>query len=174
MLINLTDVFTSEGKDRRESLAYEKNSFSYMGNDYKIHEKSLINMTFTNIGTGKVMVRGDFKPVLEIPCDRCLEMVKVPLEVNFEQEIISPDHAGQEEEPGGQDFMLGYEFDAEAFVNGEILINMPVKVLCKPDCRGICKQCGHNLNEGECGCDTFVPDPRMAAIKDIFNANKEV
>ena len=54
------------------------------------------------------------------------------------------------------------------------LVNMPVKVLCKPGCKGICKQCGHNLNEGECGCDTFVPDPRMAAIKDIFNANKEV
>ena len=52
MLINLTDVFTSEGKDRRESLAYEENSFSYMGNDYMIREKSPVNMTFTNIGSG--------------------------------------------------------------------------------------------------------------------------
>ena len=51
---------------------------------------------------------------------------------------------------------------------------MPVKVLCRPDCKEICKKCGHNLNDGDCGCDTFVPDPRMAAIKDIFNANKEV
>lgn len=174
MLINLTDVFTSEGKDRRESLAYEENSFSYMGNDYMIREKSSVSMIFTNIGTGKVMICGDFKLVLEIPCDRCLETVAVPLEVKFEQEVVSPDNENQEEEQSRQNFMLGYELDTEAFVNGEILVNMPVKVLCKPDCKGICKQCGHNLNEGDCGCDTFVPDPRMATIKDIFNADKEV
>ena len=174
MLINLTDVFSSEGKDRRESLVYEKDSFSYMGNNYKIREKSPINMTFSNIGTGKVLLKGDMKLVLDIPCDRCLAMVEVPLEVSFEQELISPDRDSQDKEQDEQEFMLGYELDAEAFMNSEILINMPVKVLCKPDCKGICKQCGHNLNEGECGCDTFVPDPRMAAIKDIFNANKEV
>lgn len=174
MLINLTDVFTSEGKDRRESLAYEKDSFSYLGNDYRIREKSPIDVTFSNIGSGKALIKGSMKLVLEIPCDRCLEMVDVPLEVNFEQEVISPDCASQAEEEDEQDFMLGYELDIEAFVNGEILINMPVKVLCRPDCKGICRQCGQNLNEGDCGCDTFVPDPRMAAIKDIFNANKEV
>ena len=147
MLINLTDVFASEGKDRRESLAYEENSFFYMGNNYMIREKSPVNMTFTNIGTGKVMICGDFKLVLEIPCDRCLETVAVPLEVKFEQEVVSPDNENQEEKQSGQSFMLGYELDTEAFMNGEILVNMPVKVLCKPDCKGICKQCGHNLNE---------------------------
>ena len=174
MLINLTDVFTSEGNDRRESLVYEKDNFSYMGNDYKIREKSPVEMNFSNIGTGKVLITGKIKLVLDIPCDRCLKMVEVPLEVSFEQEVVSPDNGSQEEVEDEQDFMLGYELDVEAFVNSEILINMPVKVLCKPDCKGICKQCGHDLNEGDCGCDTFVPDPRMAAIKDIFNANKEV
>ena len=56
-----------------------------------------------------------------------------------------------------------------------LTFNMPTKILCKPDCKGICKVCGKNLNEGDCGCDQFVPDPRMAAIKDIYDAfNKEV
>ena len=174
MLINLTDVFTAEGKDRRESLIYEPNVFFYMGNEYKIRDKSPIDITFSNIGSGKILIGGSMKLVLEIPCDRCLRMVDEPLEVRFEQEVFSPDTDRKIEDQNEQDFMLGYELDVEAFVNGEILINMPVKVLCKPDCKGICKQCGHNLNEGECGCDTFVPDPRMAAIKDIFNANKEV
>lgn len=174
MLINLTDVFTSVGKDRRESLAYEPDFYFFMGNKYRICEKSPLEMTFSNIGTGKVLIKGELKLVLEIPCDRCLQMVNVPLEVSFEQEVLSPDAITEQNEKDEQDFMLGYELDVEAFVNSEILVNMPVKVLCKPDCKGICKQCGHNLNEGECGCDTFVPDPRMAAIKDIFNANKEV
>ena len=174
MLINLTDVFTSEGKDRRESLIYEPDIFSYMGNDYKILDKSPADMIFSNVGTGKVLIKGSIKLVLEVPCDRCLQMIEQPLDVKFEQEVFSPEADQQMYDQDEQDFMLGYELDTEAFLNSEILVNMPVKILCKPDCKGICKQCGHNLNEGECGCDTFVPDPRMAALKDIFNADKEV
>ncbi|GFI45828.1 putative protein [Lachnospiraceae bacterium] len=174
MLMNLTDVFTSEGKDRRETLCYQPEEFSYMGNCYRICEKSPITMNFTNIGIGKVLVQGNIKVVLEIPCDRCLQDVRTPLEIAFGQEVLSPEAGGQADNQDGQAFMQGYGLDTEAFINGEILINMPVKILCKPDCKGICKKCGHNLNQGDCGCDTFVPDPRMAAIKDIFNASKEV
>lgn len=173
MIINLTDVFTSEGKDRRESLQVELDEFSYLGNQYRICEKSPLIMNFSNIGKGKALLGGRLKLVLEIPCDRCLRPVKEPLEIDFSQELYSPEILEPEEEDE-QSFVHGYELDVEAFVKNEILINMPVKVLCRPDCKGICKKCGHNLNDGECGCDTFVPDPRMAAIKDIFNAYKEV
>ncbi len=174
MLINLTDVFTSEGTDRSESLPYGPEVFSHMGNEYKICRKSPVDLTFSNIGKGKVLVKGCMDLALEIPCDRCLQVVEVPLDIRFEQELYSPEAAQWMEDQDQQEFMVGYELDVEAFLNSEILINMPVKVLCRPDCKGICRQCGHNLNEGECGCDTFVPDPRMAAIKDIFNADKEV
>ena len=47
-------------------------------------------------------------------------------------------------------------------------------VLGHEDCMGICKVGGKNLNDGACGCDDFVPDPRMAVIKDFLNVNKEV
>ena len=69
MLLNLTDVFTSEGKDRRESLSFEPDMVSYMGNSYKIKEKSPINVLLTNNGIGKVLVQGEMKLVLSIPCD---------------------------------------------------------------------------------------------------------
>ena len=49
-----------------------------------------------------------------------------------------------------------------------------MKFLCRPDCKGLCSVCGKDLNEGACGCDTFVPDPRLAAIRDILNGDKEV
>lgn len=174
MLINLTDVFTSEGKERVESLLYEPESFSYGSAQYKIHEKSPLTLHFSNIGKERVLMEAEMRMVLDIPCDRCLKIVKEPVEIHVAQELFSPEAAGQREDQDEQEFMHGYELDAEEFVNGEIIINIPVKVLCRPDCKGICKQCGHDLNEGECGCDTFVPDPRMAAIKDIFNGNKEV
>lgn len=174
MLINLTDVFTSEGKSAEKSIAYEPDSFSYMGNKYRIREKSPVDMMFSNIGNGRILMKGSMRLVLEIPCDRCLQTVEEPLQLVFEQELFSPEAAEQMQEQDQQEFMFGYELNVEAFVNNEILINMPAKVLCKPDCKGICRQCGQDLNMGTCGCDTFIPDPRMAAIKDIFNANKEV
>ncbi len=175
MLINLTDVFTSEGKVKKISTAFEKEFFSCMGNEYPVEDGTEVMLTLTNIGAGEVLIEGNLKAVLEIPCDRCLQSVRVPVTAEFTHRVISPDQekdtSSEEEE---QNFISGYELDVDALVNNEILMNMPVKVLCREDCRGICPVCGRNLNEGECGCDRFVPDPRMAAIKDIFNGNKEV
>ena len=45
---------------------------------------------------------------------------------------------------------------------------IPVKILCKEDCKGICSVCGSNLNEGECGCDRFVPNAAFAGLSDLF------
>ena len=70
--------------------------------------------------------------------------------------------------------MEGYSIDTDALLRNEISLNWPVKILCREDCKGLCPVCGRNLNEGDCGCDTFVPDPRMAALKDIFERSKEV
>lgn len=174
MLINLTDVFSSEGKVKEIKIPFDQNSFSYMGSEYPVSDRSDISITLTNIGTGSVLVEGNLDVTLTIPCDRCLQSVNVPLAVAFTHQVFSPekeDAASEEEE---QNFISGYELDTDTLINNEILINMPVKVLCREDCKGICPVCGRDLNEGECGCDRFVPDPRMAAIKDIFNANKEV
>jgi uncharacterized protein len=174
MLINLTDVFTSEGKVKNLSVPYEHDSFSYMGNAYPVAERTDIDFTLTNIGTGCVLVEGKLELTLTIPCDRCLQSVNVPLSVAFTHRVLSPEQEDAASEEEEQNFVSGYELDTDTLINNEILINMPVKVLCREDCKGICSVCGQNLNERECGCDRFVPDPRMAAIKDIFNANKEV
>lgn len=174
MLINLTDVFTSEGKVKKMSQTLDVDSVSYMGVMYPVTGKSDVSLTFTNIGTGRILLEGEMSLKLDIPCDRCLQSVEVPVGVSFAHEIAAPSEENVQSEEEEQCFMSGYELDVDALMNNEILINMPVKVLCREDCKGICMVCGKNLNEGECGCDTFVPDPRMAAIKDIFNANKEV
>lgn len=175
MLINLTDVFSSEGSARKISAAYEGSHFSYMGNVYPVSRDSEVLLTLTNAGPGRALIEGELKARLTIPCDRCLQDVEIPITAAFAHQAVSPE--GRQEQTGGeedQNFISGYELDVNVLMNNEILINMPAKVLCGKDCKGICTVCGQNLNEGECGCDRFVPDPRMVAIKDIFYANKEV
>ena len=73
-----------------------------------------------------------------------------------------------------KDYIGGYELDVDRLVFGEILISMPGKTLCTPDCKGLCSICGHNLNVSECGCDRESLDPRMSVFKDILKNFKEV
>ena len=71
-------------------------------------------------------------------------------------------------------YMEDGELDVDRLIYNEILVNWPAKVLCKPDCKGICPKCGTNLNLETCDCEPGELDPRMAAFQDVFNKFKEV
>ena len=174
MLVNLTEVFTSEEKVVQVTVPLEMAEFRSKSGTFQIIEKSPVQLTMSNLGVGKALVEGTAQITLMMECDRCLDPVPVKLELAFSREIASPDIADQAQLEENENILEGGQLNIETLMNNEILMNLPDKVLCKPDCKGICKQCGQNLNEGECGCDDFVPDPRMAAIKDIFNAKREV
>ncbi|MBQ7956238.1 MAG: DUF177 domain-containing protein [Lachnospiraceae bacterium] len=175
MLVNLTDVFTTEGKTKTMEVPIEMETFKSYGVDYSIVEKTPVSFTFTYGSANRAKVCGKAEVVLDMQCDRCLKPVSVKVILDFEREV-SPrtEEIGEISEEDDLDLMEGYSLDTEILIYNELLMNQPEKVLCKDDCKGICKVCGHDLNDGECGCDTFVPDPRMAVLQDIFNANKEV
>ena len=174
MLVNLTDVFSSEEKIVKQEIALELDTFTYNGEKYSITVKEPLSMVFSNISVGKALVEGKGKISLDMKCDRCLANVPYDMDLQFSYEVFSPDKISEDTEDDEQEFMEGYELNVGNLVNNEILMSWPMKVLCKPQCKGICTVCGKDLNTGECGCDTFVPDPRWAALKDIFSANKEV
>ena len=174
MLVNLTDVFSSEEKIVKQEFELEFDNFTYNGETYPIIFKSPVSMNFSNITVGKVLVEGTGRISFDMKCDRCLTSVPYEMDLQFSYEVFSPDNMSEDTEDDELNFMEGYELNVGNLVNNEILMSWPMKVLCKPQCKGICTVCGKDLNTGECGCDTFVPDPRWAALKDIFNANKEV
>ena len=122
----------------------------------------------------QIRLTGNFSVVLEIPCDRCLTPCNETVECEFDQELFSEEELSKLDEAEEVSFLHNTEFDVYDFVNLNVLMNMPSKVLCQDDCKGLCPVCGSNLNETDCGCDSFVPDPRMARIADIFNESKEV
>ena len=175
MFVNLTEVFTIEGKQVTMQAESELEQVTIGNAVFPVKDKAPVNLSFTNIGKGKVRIVGDAKITFAMNCDRCLKPVEQPLMLQFDREVFAPAMMeSKPDETDDQDIMDGCQLKVEDLIKSEIVMNWPMKVLCKPDCKGICKQCGHNLNEGDCGCDTFVPDPRMAVIKDIFNADKEV
>ena len=175
MFVNLTDVFTNEGKTVTMQIQPGLDHVTVGDVVFPIKDSTPADLTFTNIGKGKARITGHADVTFAMSCDRCLKPVDKSIELVFDREVFAPDIINTV--PDGsedQEFMDGCQLDVDDLLNIEIVINWPMKVLCKPDCRGICRQCGTDLNTGTCDCDTFVPDPRMAVIKDIFDGNKEV
>lgn len=173
MLVNLSEVLTSEGMQVRREIPLEMTCFENGQGSFGILEKSPVVFVFANAGKGKAKVEGSARLSFLAGCSRCLAEVPLSLELAFDRMVVSRVGGTEDEEADDLSFMDGSYLDVEAFIHNEILVNWPMKILCKDDCRGLCPVCGQNLNLGECGCDTFVPDPRMAVIQDIFNA-KEV
>ncbi|MBP5153172.1 MAG: DUF177 domain-containing protein [Lachnospiraceae bacterium] len=172
MLVNLTEYFDVQGKAHL-SIPYESEKFFDGFEDREILDRTPIELDIVPVGEGKLEISGHLSVTLKDKCSRCLDDVNVTVPASFSYTVVKPDgyHELSEEE---QLFMEGYSLDADALVYNELLMSLPMKVLCRDDCKGLCPKCFINRNHGECGCDTFVPDPRMAAIMDIFNANKEV
>lgn len=174
MLMNLSEVFTSEGSVLTEQFSMTGQPVEIAGEEHIAVKEVPIEIVVSHVSAGKAHVEGKGSVSFELQCDRCLEAVQEDLELSFEMDVYAPNAVPEDLDADEQMFMEGYQLNVKALVDSEIMMQWPMKVLCKPDCKGICMKCGKNLNTGECGCDTFVPDPRMAAIKDIFNANKEV
>lgn len=97
-------------------------------------------------------------------CDRCLKSLCLPLRVESGLEIR------QEEDPEDEDTLAPDEegqVDLGPFLREIILVSLPMKLLCDIACSGLCHRCGRDLNEGDCGCDTSSPDPRLAVLESI-------
>mgnify|MGYP002514667613 CR=1 FL=1 len=174
MLIDLSDILSAEKKEKSVTVPIEFTEISYQGNQYPV-TASDVKVEIFNKGKKKLLIQMEFQASIKIPCDRCLE--DVVIEVPVREEKVVDFNFLKTEENDDQDefnFMDGCNLDVDMLAYGEISLAIPMKVLCKEDCKGICSVCGCNRNHVSCDCDTTVPDPRMSAIYDIFNNFKEV
>ena len=175
MVLDLTEVFAGEGRTVTTEAETALRQIVTGGTTIPVKDASPVSLTFVNNGKGRALLTGRAEITLAMHCDRCLKPVDETLALVFDREVYAPDApASAADVWADQEFMDGCRMDVDDFLHMETVINLPVKVLCRPDCRGICRMCGRDLNTGTCDCDTFVPDPRMALIKDIFYGNKEV
>lgn len=114
-------------------------------------------------------IRFDFE--FSAPCDRCLESTKgFGAERSGIQLMKQPEGMKDEITLGDDDMGTVYlesdEINLEEMVKQEVVYHLPVRLVCGEDCKGLCSQCGENLNLGKCKCEA-VTDPRWAALKDI-------
>ncbi len=177
---NLTEGFQNPGKEISTEISLENGTFSTGSETCSLVSGNSITLKALGSERNKLHLSGEVDLVFTAHCDRCLTETQVTIPIRISRDVISPDSSlwtpeGEAEQDGESltEYMDGYELCCDELLHNEISLNWPVKILCKDDCKGLCPVCGGNLNVEDCGCDTFVPDPRMAAIKDIFEKSKE-
>ncbi|HKG15431.1 MAG TPA: DUF177 domain-containing protein [Pyrinomonadaceae bacterium] len=121
----------------------------------------------------EVRLRGTIRTEVELLCDRCAAPRRAPLEVEFDTRFIPQSAAAVETdnvELLAEDLGLAaYEGDAvdlDELVREQILLALPLRNLCREDCKGLCQKCGADLNAGQCSCEQGGTDPRWAALAD--------
>ncbi len=174
MIIDISDVISCENKEITKEVQIELKSFVSRLGEFPITKAAPIELKIANRENKQLLVTGDVDLSVSIPCSRCLKEVPTDIRFSIDKELKLENSILNDEEMEDADYLIGLHLDIDKLVYGEILVNWPMKVLCKEDCKGICKVCGHNLNEGDCGCQRTELDPRMAAIQDVFNKFKEV
>lgn len=175
MLIDLSKVISCSGFELEEELCPDLCNFNVGGTDYKVLSSDLFRLKVTNKGRGKLMIEGQVTLSVGIPCARCLRSVSYPFSLDIVRSVDTT--LSEEEREASEDeynFIRKEQLDVNRLMINELVVQWPIRVLCREDCKGICNRCGADLNLGECGCDRSSADPRMAAIQDIFSKFKEV
>lgn len=175
MLIDLSELFSLEGKSKTYAPMLEMTHFKAPDGTYEIVERKPVTLVITNMGNKVLRVTGEADLCLAMPCSRCLEPVKVPFHLEIDQELdmnqTAEDRAADLDE---RFYLNGYKLDVDQLVGNELTLNLPMKVLCGESCQGILSRYGINPGSGDSDCDDSALDPRMSVIQDIFKQLKEV
>ena len=171
MLLDLSKIRTAHEQYEK---TYPANAFA-RADEFKVVEP--VTLTF-EIFKDKAQFRlvGRTSTVLELPCSRCVEPFRFPVDATFElryQPHSANTGEGEreiEEDDLSTAFYEDETIDLEQLMREQFYLALPMKPLCQVECRGLCPVCGTNLNRGQCRCRREWEDPRLAALK-MLNRN---
>ena len=149
--------------------SYAPGSFDYGSSEVRQVEPLEVTAA-AELVEGQIRVAGDLETKMEMVCARCLEPVIELVHKDFDL-FYQPLRNGtrhEEERLKDDDTEIGF-FEGEGLfladvLKEQVLLSLPMKVICQSDCRGLCPTCGANLNHEECRCETHSSDPRLAPL----------
>ncbi len=126
-----------------------------------------VNLVARESGSEEVVATGTVSAVLNRACRRCLKASTEKIDVDVamvwsDDAELRGDSGEIRELPQGTD-----EIDVGEAVREELILAIPPYTECRPDCKGLCPQCGTNWNEQTCDCSTDERDPRWDALKSL-------
>jgi DUF177 domain-containing protein len=122
------------------------------------------SVTFTRTPQG-LYSQGQLRATVDYECSRCLTDFDQPVSVRLAELYYYPPESAPSDAPTiGDDVHL----DLTPVVREDFLVSIPIRALCRPDCKGLCPQCGSDWNEGPCDCRDDEIDPRLAVLAELL------
>ncbi|MFN7934445.1 MAG: DUF177 domain-containing protein [Bryobacteraceae bacterium] len=122
---------------------------------------------------GEIRIHGHVRVTMETPCDRCLEPARLLIDSDFDLCYRPTEMAttGEEVELDDDEAEMGF-YEGDGLELAEvlrefILLQVPIQIVCRQDCKGICPVCGGNRNSAACECRLPTADDRWAALKNL-------
>lgn len=159
MYINLSDL-KEIGSRKQLSLELEFHNLEFVNREIEIEKTIELELEIFNTSDSFV-VEGNLKAELILSCSRCLQKYSSPIELDISEDVLKSEMEDEE------------ELYLNEIVVDNIILALPMKPLCSDNCKGICPECGQDLNEGDCDCEVEAVDPRLAKLKDFYNDNED-
>jgi uncharacterized protein len=119
---------------------------------------------------GQIRIKGMLETKVAMVCARCLEPVIEDVRRDFDlfyqplQKASKPEEERLKDDEADIGFFVGDGLFLVDVLKEQVLLSLPMKVICQSDCRGLCATCGANLNHEECRCETHATDARLAPL----------
>ncbi|MFI3206458.1 MAG: DUF177 domain-containing protein [Clostridia bacterium] len=159
MLVDLRELFSGEIKKKDINYSFSLADVETEG--VKPFVSPIEVDAVLTSSTGSIKMDGKLSFDYKMPCDRCMEdtLTKQCIDINY---FLTKENCEDLD-----DIYLQVEdkFDLDDFFYQEIFLNLPVKYVCKDNCKGLCPICGANLNKEDCSCEKKKIDPRLEALK---------
>jgi uncharacterized protein len=124
-----------------------------------------------------LFLEGEIASSVEATCSRCLEIAKLPIQGHFHY-VLAPaaEMGGEELELSAEDMDIVYYHnevvDLDPLMFEQLMLQLPMKILCRESCKGLCPSCGVNLNSMNCQCQASPVDERLAVLKKFKPSQK--
>ena len=164
MLLGLSKIIDCPGASVPFAASIDLSDLRY-GQSFPVSEPVEATGSVRNTA-GVLMMTGTIRTTLRGVCDRCA--ADFTSDVEFPIDVVLVTELSNEENEDEWVFPLeGDSADLEDIIRTVFVLNLDSKLLCKPDCKGLCCRCGKNLNHESCSCQKEL-DPRFAALKQLL------
>ena len=166
MLIDISELFSNKKTRKKIQLDLEKEKFFYDNEFIGFSKPVKLDLILKPDGD-EIDLIGFIDTELLLACSRCLETFSYSIHIEL-NERLSKTLKSEEEDII---FIEDDKLDLNEIVENNIISILPIKKLCNKDCKGLCHQCGINLNQSTCKCEFEDIDPRLAKLKNLFSTD---
>jgi uncharacterized protein len=166
MFLNVKDLAVRKLSIRK---SYAPGAIDYRTPEFKQVAPLQVQAT-AELSDGQIHVEGELETKIELSCARCLEPVVEDLHREFDlfysplPKAIKPEEERLKLDDTEIGFFKGEGLFLADVLSEQVLLALPMKAICRTDCRGLCSNCGSNLNHEGCRCETHGTDPRLAPL----------